>query len=384
MRKSLKKIVSFGLIVGMVAATMVGCGTKESESSKSGDNVFKIGGIGPLTGNAASYGISVKNGAQIAIDEINAAGGVKVGDSTYKLEMKFEDDEASPDIAPTAYNNVMDWGAQAILGCVTSGACKSITALTLKDGILQITPSGSDPGCIENDNAFRVCFSDPFQGMTMANLAKELGYTKIAIIYNNSDDYSTGGMKAFTEQAEANGQEVVACEAFAEGANDFNTQLTKIKATDAEAIFVPAYYGDCAFITTQAAALGMDLPFLGMDGWDGVIAQVTDKSVIEGAIFLSPFVASLQEDAVQKFVEAYKKANKDAIPDQFAADGYDTVYVMKAAMEKAESVESAKLIEAMNGLQVTGLTGAMTFSADGDANKGAKFIEIKDGEYVLR
>ena len=191
-------------------------------------------------------------------------------------------------------------------------------------------------------------------------------------------------MNAFTEQAKANGQEIVACEAFANGANDFNTQLTKIKATDAQAIFVPAYYNDCAFITTQAAALGMKLPFLGMDGWDGVIAQVSDTSVLEGAIFLSPFVASVQETNVQNFVNAYKKANNNAIPDQFAADGYDTVYVIKAALEKAGSTDSAKLIEAMNGLNVDGLTGKMTFDAQGDANKGAKFIEIKNGEYVVR
>lgn len=178
MKKSLKKLASLGLVAGMVVASLSGCGTKDEDKATTNEatkapegdagsadatGVFKIGGIGPLTGGAASYGMSVQNGAQIAINEINAAGGVKVGDATYTLEMKFADDEASADTALTAYNTVMDWGAQAILGCVTSGACSAITSSTHDDGILQITPSGSALDCTEYDNGFRLCFTDPFQ-----------------------------------------------------------------------------------------------------------------------------------------------------------------------------------------------------------------------------
>ena len=396
MRKSLKKFVSFGLVAGMLVASLTGCGTKDtsdntpttapatgSDANSGETKVFKIGGIGPLTGGAASYGVSVQNGAQIAIDEINAAGGVKVGDATYTLEMNFVDDEASPDKALTAYNTVMDWGAQAILGTVTSGACLAITSSTYEDGILQITPSGSALEITEYDNIFRLCFTDPFQGVTIANLAKELGYTKIAIIYNNSDDYSTGVMEAFTKQAQANGASIVATESFVTDANDFNTQLTKIKATDAEVIFVPAYYNDAAYITAQATALGMDLPFLGSDGWDGVIAQSSDPSALEGAIFLSPFLATDENPAIQTFVNEYK-TKFNATPDQFAADGYDTVYVFKAAMEQAASVESEAMIAAMTQITVDGLTGSITFSADGEPNKGAKYVVIQDGQYVAK
>lgn len=393
MRKSLKKIASLGLAALMVVS-LVGCGTKDTGTSagssdatnsgnESGAATFKIGGIGPLTGDAASYGISVKNGATIAIDEINAAGGITVGDKKYILEMNFADDQATPDIAVSAFDTVMDWGAQAILGCVTSGACLAITKATYEAGILQITPSGSAMGCTEYDNAFRLCFTDPLQGVTMANLAKDLGYSKIAIIYNNSDEYSTGIMTAFTEQVTANGGTIVASEAFTEGAIDFNTQLTKIKATDAEVIFVPAYYNDAAYITQQAKELGMSLPFLGSDGWDGVIASVNDPTVLEGAIFLSPFLASDEASAIKNFVDAYQK-QFNAVPDQFAADGYDTVYVMKAAMEKAGSIESKDMIAAMTQISVDGLTGTVTFSADGEPNKGAKYIEIKDGKYTAR
>ncbi len=392
MRKSLKKIASLGLAASMLVASLTGCGTKETSDKSTTPTTqagaeeaktFKIGAIGPLTGGAASYGVSVKNGAQIAIDEINAAGGFKVGDTTYKFEMNFVDDEASPDKALTAYNTVMDWGAQVILGTVTSGACLAITSSTYADGILQITPSGSALDITEFENAFRLCFTDPFQGVTIADLAKELGYTKIAIIYNNSDDYSTGIMNAFTEQATANGATIVATESFVTDANDFNTQLTKIKATDAEVIFVPAYYNDAAYITSQAKALGMNLPFLGSDGWDGVIAQSSDTTALEGAIFLSPFLATDEDPAIQAFVKEYQ-TKFNATPDQFAADGYDTVYVFKAALEKAASIESADLIAAMTQISVDGITGDVTFSADGEPNKGAKYIVIKDGQYVAR
>lgn len=374
MKKGIKKFLGLGLALTLVASSFVGC------SSKDGDT-FLIGGIGPLTGEAASYGISVKQGAEIAIKEINDAGGVSVGDKKIKLDFRFEDDVALPDNAKTAFNTLMDAGMDALMGTVTSGAGLGIIDLTKEEGILTLTPSGSAAGLTEHDNAFRLCFTDPLQGVTMANFAKEAGYTKIAIIYNNSDDYSTGVMQAFTDQVAANGGQIVASEAFAEGNVDFATQLTSIKATDAEVIFIPAYYGAVAYITTQAADLGMKLPFLGSDGWDGVIAQTVDPSVLEGSIFLTPFFASDEAAKVQSFVKKYEEAYK-ATPDQFAADGYDSIYVIAAAIEKAGSTQSADLIAAMTQIEVDGLTGYMTFTADGEPNKGANFVQIVNGEYT--
>lgn len=392
--KKMSKVIGMTLAASLVVASFTACGSSdtktettaadETTAAAADGEVFLIGGIGPLTGSAASYGVSVKQGAEIAIKEINEAGGVAVGDTTYTLDMVFADDEATEDKAIQAYNSVMDQGADAILGCVTSGACIAITDLTAEDGILQITPSGSAQDCTKNDNAFRICFTDPSQGVTMADLAIDtLGYTKVAVIYNQSDEYSTGIREAFEEEFAAKGGEIVASEAFAANDVDFTTQLTSIKATDAEAIFVPSYYQEATYITKQAADMGMELQFLGSDGWDGVLGTVTDVTTIENAIFLSPFFAADPSDNVAAFVEAYEAAY-GATPDQFAADAYDAVYTFKAAMEQAGSIESADLIAAMTEISVDGLTGdGITFTADGEPNKGSKFIQIIDGAYTL-
>jgi branched-chain amino acid transport system substrate-binding protein len=376
MKKGFKKMIGLGLTLSLVAASFAGCGSKDSDK-------FMIGGIGPLTGDAASYGISVKQGAEIALEEIKQAGGVTVGNKKLTLELNFMDDEATPDNAVTAFNALMDDGMDALMGTVTSGAGLGIIELTKEEGILMLTPSGSAAGLTQYDNAFRLCFTDPLQGVTMANYAKDAGYSKIAIIYNNSDEYSTGMMQAFIDQVTANGGTIAASESFVEGDVDFNTQLTKIKGTDAEVIFVPSYYTEAAAITTQASALGMTLPFLGGDGWDGVIAQTVDPAVLEGAVFLTPFNAGSTDTKTADFVKKYEGKYK-ATPDQFAADGYDSIYVIAAALEKAESTESAKLIAAMTQIQVDGLTGSMTFNANGEPNKGANFVEIKDGKYVSK
>ena len=378
MKKMMKKAACLGLASAMMLSVFAGCGEKKD------DTVFKIGGLGPLTGGAADYGISVKQGAEIAIKEINEAGGIKVGDKTLQLEMKFEDDEASAELATTAYNAVMDWGAQVILGNVTSGACLAVNPLSHEDGILQLTPSGSAAGCTEYDNGFRLCFTDPLQGELMADYVKEKGYTKIAVIYNNTDEYSTGIKDAFSAKVAANGGKIVAEEEFATDATDFMAQLTNIKSTEAEVIFVPAYYNDAAYIISQSIELGMELPFLGCDGWDGVLEQLKDNpNAADGAVFLSPFVATVEDEAVQSFVKKYEAAYSST-PSQFAADGYDCIYVIKAAVEKAGSVENADVIAAMVGLEFDGLTGSATFDAAGEPNKGAKFIEIKNGTYTVQ
>lgn len=376
----MKKVLSLVLVATMTVASLAGCG---SAGSKTDENKLIIGGIGPLTKDAAVYGNSVKQGAEIAVKEINDAGGIKVGDKTLTLELQFEDDEASAEKSPNAYSALVD-KVDVILGAVTSDACIAICDLTKKDNKLQITPSGSAQNCTKNDNNFRLCFTDPLQGQTMAKLAvSELGYKKVAVIFNNSDPYSSGMKDAFVEEVKALGGEVVSEEGFNANDVDFNTQLTKIKSTDAQCIFVPTYYKEAGLITTQAAAKGMNLPFLGGDGWDGIVDQVQDKSVIEGAIFLSPFLSSNPAENVQNFVKAYQDAY-NATPDQFAADGYDTVYTFKAAAEKAGSKDSDAMIKAMTEITVEGVTGKMTFTADGEPNKDAQYVVIKNGEYTAK
>ena len=379
----MKKLLGVTLSLAMVAS-LAACGTsapkdgkattqsteKKAEDKKADagtktdtKDVFTIGAIGPLTGSAASYGTSVKNAVEIAIDEINAAGGVKVGDKNVKLALDFQD------------------GMGVLLGCVTSGSSLAVTSLSAQDKILQITPSGSAADITANDNVFRLCFTDPLQGKTLADFVAGKDYSKIAILYNNADEYSTGIKDAFKEELKAKGKDsiVVDEESFKTEDVDYTTQLTKIKNAGAEAIFVPAYYQAAAYITQQAKSAGMNTAFIGSDGWDGVIAQVTDKSAVEGAVFLSPFLAS--DPSAKKFVDAYK-AKYNATPDQFAADGYDTVYVIKAALEKAGSTKSEDLIAAMTQIEVDGLTGKVTFDASGEPNKEAKFVTITNGEYV--
>lgn len=365
------------MMSGLFAVSLASCG-KSGGGSGADSKEFIIGGIGPLTGPAAQYGIAVKNAAEIAVDEINEAGGV----NGMKFKLIFEDDEAREDKAQTAFNNLLDKHVNAILGSVTSGSCSVVVDLTKKENLLQITPSATAADSVKNDNAFRICFTDPIQGQKMADfMVKNKGLKKIGVLYNVSDDYSKGTKDAFVKQVKADGGVVVAEEGFEDKATDFNTQLTNIKSKNPDAIFVPAYYREAAFILTQAHKLGIKVPFFGSDGWDGVLSQLDDKSLAEGAIFLTAFNPYSDSPAAKSFTEKYEKKYKE-IPNQFGADAYDAVYAFKAALEKAKSTKSADLIKAMTEIEVNGLTGKMTWDKDGEPHKDAAFVEIKGGKYV--
>ena len=342
-----------------------------------------IGTTGPLTGGAASYGISVKQGAEIAIEEINKAGGVKLGDKSYNLALQFEDDEASEEKAVTAYNTLLDKKVDVIMGAVTSGSSLAIADLTKKDNLLQLTPSGSAAGITANDNVFRLCFTDPLQGKMIADYVVNQGYESVAVLYNNADEYSTGVYEAFKDELTESGNAdlLVAEESFVTGDVEFSSQLTKIKATDAKLIFVPAYYEAAAYIAKQVKDLGVEADIVGSDGWDGVLGQVTDTSVLDGVVFLTPFYPSDPNENVQSFVKAYKEKFNNAVPDQFAADSYDSVYVLKAAFEKAQSKDTEALIKAMTEINVDGLTGNISFDVSGDPIKQPKFVTIMNGVY---
>lgn len=393
----MKKAVSLFLALSLMVMSLTGCGnavnapaegTEVTEGGNAevatveGAETFLIGSTGPITGDAAIYGLAVKRGIEIAINEINKAGGIVVGDTTYQFALDFQDDVADGETAIAAYNKLMDAGMKAFLGTTTSGACIAVSDLTKEDGILQLTPSGSQLECTQYDNAFRVCFADPLQGEVMAKYAVEtLGLSKVAVVYHNDSDYSAGMADVFKKTVEELGAQVVAYEASSEKDVDFTTQLTSIKGTDAEIIFVPTYYGAATYIVQQAKDLGMEIPFIGGDGWDGILDNVTDATIIEGSVFLSPFFA--EDPNAADFVAAYKEAYNET-PIQFAADGYDAVYILKAAMEKAGSIENADLIAAMTEITVDGLTGKMTFTPEGEPEKEAKLIEIKGGAYTLK
>ena len=399
----MKKLVSLAL-AATLALSVVACGSSDtaasttesttestsesSDTSASADGVFKIGGIGPITGGAAIYGQAVMNAAQMATDEINANGGI----NGYQVEFRFEDDEHDAEKSVNAYNTLKDWGMQMLMGTVTSTPCTAVSAKTEEDNMFQLTPSGSAVECIAPANAFRVCFSDPNQGIASAQYIGENHLaTKVAVIYNSSDVYSSGIYQKFAEEAPNQGIEIVAAEAFTEDSKtDFSVQLQKAKEAGAELVFLPIYYTEASIILTQANTMGYDPKFFGCDGMDGILGvENFDTSLAEDLMLLTPFVADAKDEKTQTFVSAYKEKFGE-IPNQFAADAYDAMYIIKAAAEKAGVTPDMSVSDiceamktAMTEITFDGLTGdGMTWSADGEPTKAPKAMKIVNGAYT--
>lgn len=381
----MKKLLSVGLVLTFVMSMVAGCGSGSSNTS--GNTEFKIGGIGPVSGGAAIYGQAVKNGAEIAIKEINDAGGINGS----KINFDFQDDEADPEKAVNAYNNLKDKNMQILMGTVTSKACIAVADKTFKDNIFQLTPSGSSAECITNDNAFQVCFTDPNQGIASAQyIATKKIAKKVAVIYDSSDIYSTGILDKFTSEASKQGLQIVASEAFnADSKTDFSVQLQKAKTAGAELIFLPIYYSEASLILAQADTMKYAPIFFGCDGLDGILGVKNfNKTLAENVMLLTPFAADATDAKTQAFVKAYKDSYGD-VPNQFAADAYDAIYIIKAAIEKAgvkptdKTADICKKLEtAMTEIKVDGLTGSsMSWQATGEVNKAPKAVIIKNGNY---
>ena len=398
-----KRFLSLGLAMAM-AASLTACGSSSSttettaaaadattaaagESTAASGEVFKIGGIGPVTCAAAVYGLAVKNGAQIAVDEINADGGI----NGYQIDFQFQDDEHDAEKSVNAYNTLKDWGMQMLMGTVTSAPCVAVADKTMADNMFQITPSGSSVECAQNPNVFRVCFSDPDQGAASATyIAENKLADKIAVIYDSSDVYSSGIYERFASEAANHGLDIVAAEAFTADSNkDFSTQLQKAKDAGADLVFLPIYYTEASLILNQANTMGYAPKFFGCDGMDGIL-QVDnfDTKLAEGLMLLTPFAADADDELTQKFVTAYKEKYGET-PIQFAADAYDAIYAIKAAAEEAgitpeTSVSDTcdKMKEAMLKVTVNGLTGEnMTWTEDGEPHKAPKAVKVVDGAY---
>ena len=385
--KKINKILSVALVAVMVCATLVGCGN--SGSTASGD-VFKIGGIGPTTGDAATYGTAVKNGIQIAVDEINEAGGI----NGYQIEYKFEDDENDAEKSVNAYNVLKDWGMQMLVGSTTSGCSVAVAAESANDNMFQLTPSGSSTDCTINDNVFRVCFSDPDQGKASANYISNNNLaTKIAVIYDSSSVYSAGIYQTFAQQAAENGLEVTASAFTSDNKTDFSVQLQTAKEAGAELVFLPIYYQEASAILSQADTMGFDPLWFGCDGLDGLLTGVEnwDTQLAEGVMLLTPFAADATDDLTQNFVKTYEEKYGQT-PNQFAADAYDAVYAIKAAAEAGNVTPSMSISDmceamktSMTTISIDGLTGVdMSWTATGEPNKEPKAVEIVDGAYSLK
>lgn len=374
----MKKALSIALVLAMTVVLSMAAVAEQT---------LVIGGTGPLTGDYATYGVSARNGALIAMDEINAAGGV----NGILFDVRYEDDQAAAELAVNGYSSLIDAGMQVSLGAVTSGAGIALGEESQLDGMLVITPSASAKEVTKYDNVFRICFTDPDQGVYAANfIADNAIASKVAIIYDKSNDYSVGIHDNFVTQAGEKGLEVVTDQAFTDQSNtDFSVQLQAVADSGADLVFLPIYAQEAAYILTQAKSAGIEVIFFGCDGLDGVLTKIgtENQEAAEGVMLLTPFAADAQDDLTVKFVAKYQELH-GTTPDQFAADGYDAVYAIKLAMEQAEITDlsdpdlNEKLIAAMTEITLAGLTGTMTWTADGEPAKTATAVVIKDGAYV--
>ena len=385
--KKISRVAALLLTVALAALAAVGCSKQGGNSGKSSDKYY-IGGIGPTTGAAAVYGTAVMNAAQLAVDEINAAGGI----NGHQIEFKFEDDEHNAEKSVNAYNSLKDWGMQILMGTVTSDPCKAVVAESGNDNMFQLTPSASSVDVIKGDNVFQVCFTDPNQGTASAKYIGENKLaSKIGVIYDSSDVYSSGIYEKFAEEAKNQDFEVVSVQTFtADTKTEFSVQVKACVDAGAELIFLPIYYNEASLIIKEADAEGADVVFFGCDGLDGILSvEGFDTSLAEGIMLLTPFSADSTDEKTAAFVNAYKEKYNET-PNQFAADAYDAIYIIKAAIEKAGVEPSASTSEIGDALKAAiteitfeGVTGkGMTWAATGEVNKSPMAVVIKDGVYV--
>ena len=381
----------FALTMAMVMAiSLAACGGSNSSESTDG-NSFKVGVIGPLTGDAAIYGTCVANSAQIAVDEINALGG------DIQFELMTEDDVNDAETSVNAYNALMDDGMQLLVGTVTTQPALSVVPLAYEDRVFTITPSASGDDVIainDNDNVFQICFTDSNQGSRSAQYIDEnFENPQIAIIYKNDDQYSIGIRDNFKAEADARGMNIVYEGTFTTAnQTDFNVQLAAAQSAGADLLFLPIYYTPASAILTQANTLGYAPTFFGVDGMDGILtAKNFDASLAEGVYLLTPFSADAEDEMTQNFVTKYQEAYGET-PNQFGADAYDAIYTLYQAIQAAgvtadmsnEEICDA-LIEVMPTISVTGLTSAgseMTWDENGAVSKDPTAVIIENGTYV--
>lgn len=386
----MKKVLAMLMAALMVAAMFTGCSSSkpatETTAAAAAAGTVKIGMSGPLTGGASAYGLAVKAGMEVAVEEINAKGGLQI-------EFNAQDDEADGEKAVSAYNVLKDWGMQVMAGQVTTGSALAVAPESTADNMFNLTPSASAESlALSGANIFQMCFTDPNQGASAAELVstKALG-TKVGVIYDSSDDYSSGLYKGFSDKAAELGLEIVATTSFtADNKADLSTQVTQCQDAGADLVFLPIYYTEASQILTTANKTGYEPIFFGCDGMDGILdVEGFDTSLAEGLMLLTPFAADAQDEKTQAFVSAYVAAYGET-PNQFAADAYDVIYSMYQAvletgvtgdMDASEICEQLKT--GYTSMTFDGLTGnGMTWDASGAVSKDPKAVVIKDGAYA--
>ena len=389
----------FVLLLSLLCVlTLAGCGNKGNDEPAGSDEpptdetvYVKLGGSGPLSGDAKVYGEAVRNAAQIAVDEINAS------DSKIKFDFNMADDEADGEKAVSAYSTLYDWGMQVSLFTVTSGSGAAVASYYDEDKIFAITPSGSSTALVYTDSKnfsgnFQMCFTDPNQGVASADyMAQNFADKSIGIIYKSDDVYSAGVYEKFAAKAAENGLNVVYTGAFTDDSStDFSTQLTAAKDAGADLVYLPIYYQPASLILKQASDISYAPVFFGVDGMDGILTlEGFDTSLAEGVFLLTPFAADAEDEKTQHFVEAYKSKYGDT-PNQFAADAYDCVYAILQALENigynsmyAPNALYDDMIAQFTSMTFDGVTGSsMTWAENGEVSKAPKAVVITNGVYV--
>ena len=366
----MKKILGI-LSAAVLALTLASCSKAESNS-------VKIGGIFPLSGQVAVYGVECKNGVDLAIEEINAAGGI----NGKPIVLVSEDDEGNPDKTVNAFKKLSTKdGVKVVIGSLTSGCTQAITTLSQASKVVQIAPAATAPAITDAGNfIFRACFIDPFQGTVGGKFAAEtLGKKRAAILYDIGNDYSVGLADNFKIAFTKAGGSIVSEESYATNDKDFNAQLTKIKNANPDVVYLPDYYGTVALIAKQLRAQGINVPMVGADGWDGLTSNAGDE--VLGGYYSNHYAVDSTEPAVKKFVESFRAIyNKD--PNSFAALGYDCVYLIRDAIVAAGAEDSIAVRDALAKTDGDYVTGHITFDEKRNPIKSAVMVELitKDGK----
>ncbi len=378
----LKKRILAALMALAMLGAFSGCsntGDGGSASGGSDSDTIRIGGLAPLTGDAASYGVAVNNAIQMAVEDINANGGI----DGKQIEYIYYDEKGDTTEATNAYNKlVQDDKVVAIIGDVTTKPTLAVAQTSQQDNIPIITATATAAEVtLTGPNIFRACFTDPFQGELMASYASEkLGATKVAVLSDMADDYSSGIAEAFVAKAEELGMQVVADEKYQDGDVDFKSQLTNIKGQNPDVLFLPVYYEDLRLISAQAKEVGVTAQLCGADGWDSVLTDNFDSSVLNGGVFCSQYSTESTDERVQSFISTYKE-KYEMDPNMFAVLAYDATNMMAQAISDAGSTDSQAIIDAMAALEYDGLTGHMTFDEDRNPKKSAVIVSIQDNAY---
>ncbi len=387
MKKVLSTVLSAVMITalaacGAPAAGTTAAGTTSAGTTAASTEAIKIGGLAPLTGQVSVYGIAASNGVKMAIDELNAKGGI----NGRQIDFILLDEKGDQTEAVNAYTQLLDKGIVALIGDVTSKPTIAVAERAKEDNMPMITATGTNPAITKvGENVFRACFTDPSQGVIMANFASaKLNAKKVAVLYNTSDDYSAGIADSFKTQSGVKGMEVTSYEGYGADDTDFKTQLTNIIAKNPEAIMVPDYYNTVALITKQARDLGYKGAFLGGDGWDGVLTVVdaTNVAILDNSYYSNHYFKDDPAEALQNFLKGYKeKFNMEA--NSFAALGYDAAMLMAQAIKEAGTTDKQAIIDAMKNIDFKGITGDIKFDANRDPLKTTSVIKIEGGKESL-